>query len=109
MVDVSEMVLILTLSRVMFYEYRVYLRVEIRYELLTRCYVMCSGEDVGPLKWKETPPAPVTERAEPSNGAADQHLSDHGAFFWNTIDEEVQNITYNDLSRLENFPVTSIS
>ena len=59
---------------------------------------MCSGEDVGPLKWKETPPAPVTEQAEPSNGATNQHLSDHGALFSNAIDEEVQNIIVDDLS-----------
>lgn len=54
---------------------------------------MCSGEDVGPLKWKETPPSLVTERDEPSaDGAINQHRVDHGAFFLNTIDQEVQNV-----------------
>ena len=59
---------------------------------------MCSGEDVGPLKWKQTLPPPVTAQAEPSNGAANQYLGDRGASFWNTIDEEVQNDADNELS-----------
>lgn len=53
---------------------------------------MCSGEDVGPLKWKETPPPPVTERVEPSDGAVYQHRIDHSAFFSDTADQEVQNV-----------------
>lgn len=81
----------MTLSRLIFHEYEGDLRLEISYEILTLGYVMCSGEDVGLLKWKEIPPPPVTERDEPSNGAINQHRSDHSAFFSNTIDLEVQN------------------
>ncbi|KAG0568708.1 hypothetical protein KC19_6G040100 [Ceratodon purpureus] len=52
-------------------------------------YKLRSGEDVGPLKWKQPLPPPVTAQAEPSNGAANQYLGDRGASFWNTIDEEI--------------------
>jgi len=53
---------------------------------------MCSGEEVGLLKWKETLPPLVTEQDEPSDGATNQHRIDHGAFFSNTMGQEVQNV-----------------
>jgi len=61
---------------------------------------MCSGDEVGLLKWKEKLSPLVLERDPPSNTAIRQHCIDHGAFFSSTIDQEVQDVmvTYLDKS-----------
>lgn len=71
-----------TLSRLMFHD------VPSTCERVSVGCLICSGEDVGLLKWKEIPPSLLIGRDEPLDGAINQQRVDLGTHSLDTIDDE---------------------